>query len=223
MAEGSTGAVVESIAPAQGSTEHPVAQLARMHSEAVETARLANLLGRALHVAVALPVMSALTVVFAGITSEAATVAWAILIVVASVSVARAYIHAIHQPFERPVLKAFVRDLNACLLYAGCSWGAGAFLAIAHGAPSGVALLFASVPAVVIMALLRERRSVVLFLAPSAALTSLACVVRPFAAGATTAALVLVVCALVATAIMTAARYAERRRDADQPHGLLAL
>ena len=218
-----TSALLDTAAQDQSAAaEHPVAQLARMHAEAVETARLANLLGRALHVAVALPVMSALTVVFAGITSEAATIAWAILIVVASVSVARAYTHAIHRPFERPVLMAFVRDLKACLVYAGCSWGAGSFLAIAHGAPSGVALLFASLPAVVIIALLRERQSVLLFLAPSAALTSLACVVRPFGSGAVTAALVLVVCTVVATAIIAVARYAERQRDADLPRGLFA-
>jgi hypothetical protein len=209
-------------AEAVGKPERPIDQLARMHAEAIETARLANLLGRALYVAIALPVMAALAVLFAGGTGLPATVAWAILIVIASLSVARAYAHAIGQPFERPVLQAFAQDLNACLLYAGFSWGAGAFLAIAGGAPSGVALLFASVPAVVVMVLLRERQAVLLFLAPVAALTSFACVVRPFAAGALSAALVLIACAGVAAAIIAVSRHAARQRDASLPHGLFA-
>ncbi|HUO90801.1 MAG TPA: hypothetical protein VMU08_16625 [Rhizomicrobium sp.] len=217
--------VVQNASPAPdagAAAELPVAHLARMHAEAIETARLANLLGRALYVAIALPLMAVLTVVLAGGTGVPATVAWAILIAVASLAVARAYAHAIGQPFERAVLRAFAQDLNACLLYAGCSWGAGAFLAIAHGAPSGVALLFASVPAVVVMALLRERQSVLLFLAPVAALTSLACLVRPFASGALTAALVLVACAVVAAVIALVSRRAERQREAGLPHGLFA-
>src|SRR5262249_23727137 len=219
---GRTNVLVQDASPAQGATEHPVAQLARMHAEAVETAQLPNLLGRALHVAGAVAGVAGLTVVFAGIPGEAATVGWAILIGVASVSVARAYTHASYQPFERAVLKAFVRDLNACLLYAGCSWGTGAFLAIVHSAPSGVLLLFVSVPALVIMALLRERQSVLLFLAPVAALTSLACVIRPFGSGALTAALVLVACAVVATAIILVSRYLEKQREAELPQGLFA-
>jgi hypothetical protein len=203
-------------------SEHPISQLARMHAEAVETARLANLLGRALYVAIALPVMAALAVALGGSTGLPSTVAWAILIVIASLSVARAYALAIGQPFERPVLQAFAQDLNACLLYAGFSWGAGAFLAIAGGAPSGTALLFAGVPAVVVMVLLRERQAVLLFLAPVAALTSLACVLRPFAGGTLTAALVLVACTIVATAIIVISRRAAKQREAGLPHGLFA-
>ncbi|HEY0300342.1 MAG TPA: hypothetical protein VGC36_03370, partial [Rhizomicrobium sp.] len=186
---------------ADGTPLDAVAKLAQMHAEAVETARLANLLGRALPVAIALPVLAAVAVLFAGGASVPATIAWAILVAVASLSIAQAYGNAIRQPFERSVLHAFAQDLCACLLYAGFAWGAGAFLGLATGAPVGVALLFASVPTLVIALLLRERQAALLFLAPVAALTAFACVLRPFAGGTLAAALVLIACAVVATAI----------------------
>ncbi len=130
-----------------------------MHHEASETARLANLLGRALQAAIALPVMTVLAVSLAGGAGAAPTTAWAILITVASLSVARTYAHAIGQPFERAVLKAFALDLQACCLYAGFAWGAGAFLALPGSATAMDALLFAGVPAAALAALLRDPRS----------------------------------------------------------------
>src|SRR6266481_3787529 len=125
------------VASAETAVAPAVARLAQMHAEAVETARLANLLGRAPHAAIALPVMAVLAVMAGGGAGVPSTIAWAILIVVASLAIARAYGHAIHQPFERAALHAFARDLSACLLYAGFAWGAGAFLAIANGASGG--------------------------------------------------------------------------------------
>ncbi len=199
-----------------------VAQLAQMHAEAVETARLANLLGRALHVAIALPVLAGLAVLLGGGAGLASTIAWGILIAVSSLAVARAYGHAIRQPFERATLHAFALDISACLLYAGFAWGAGAFLALSSAAPGGMALLFCSVPAVALALLLRERQAVLLFIAPVAALTAFACVLRPFAHGALDAALVLLACAAVAGGMLAYARLAARRREADLPHALLA-
>ena len=199
-----------------------VAKLAQMHAEAVETARLANLLGRALHAAIALPVLAVLAVLLAGGAGTPSTIAWAILIAVATLSIARAYGTAIRQPFERASLHSFAQDLSACLLYAGFAWGAGAFLGLGAGATSGVALLFAGVPAVAIAVLLRERQAVLLFLAPVAALTAFACVLRPFAGGTLDAALVLIASAIVASAIVAASRRSERRAQADLPHGLIA-
>lgn len=199
-----------------------VAKLAQMHAEAVETARLANLLGRSLSVAIALPILAALAMALGGAASLAATVSWGILVAVASLSVLRAHGNAIHQPFERAALHAFAQDLSACLLYAGFAWGAGAFLVLASMAPAGAALLFAAVPAAAIAMLLRERAAVLLFVAPVAALTSFACVLRPFAGGALGAGLVLIGCAVVAGAMIAASRHAARRREADGPHGLFA-
>jgi hypothetical protein len=199
-----------------------VAQLAQMHAEAVETARLANLLGRALGAAIAVPVMAVLAVLLGGGASLPPLIAWGILIAVSSLAIARAYGHAIRQPFERATLHAFAQDLSACLLYAGFAWGAGAFLALTSAASGGMALLFCGVPAIAIALLLRERQAVLLFIAPVAALTAFACVLRPFAGGALDAALVLLVCTAVAGGMLAYARHAARRREADLPHGLFA-
>ncbi|HXC56556.1 MAG TPA: hypothetical protein VNU97_14755 [Rhizomicrobium sp.] len=199
-----------------------IARLAQMHGEAVETARLANLLGRSLHAAIALPVLAVLTVLIGGGAGLPSTISWAIMVAVATFAVLRVYGHGIRQPFERSALHAFAQDLNACLLYAGFAWGAGAFLALADGASGGTALLFCGVPAVAVAVLLRERQAVLLFLAPVAALTSLACVVRPLGGGALAAALVLIACAIVAAAVIAAARHGAARREADLPHALFA-
>ncbi|HEX4301178.1 MAG TPA: hypothetical protein VHZ78_00185 [Rhizomicrobium sp.] len=198
-----------------------VAHLAQMHAEAVETARLANLVGRALHAAIALPVLAALAVMLGGGAGLASTVAWGILVGVATLAILRAYGHAIRQPFERAPLHAFAQDISACLLYAGFAWGAGAFLALST-ASSGAALLFAAVPAIAIAVLLREKQAALLFLAPVAALTAFACVLRPFAGGALAASLVLIACAIVASATVAASRYAAKRHAAELPHGLFA-
>lgn len=203
-----------------GASFDALAKLTQMHAEAVETARLANLLGRAVDAAIVLPVMTVLAIVLAGGAGVPSTIAWAILIAVSSLAIARAYGHAIRQPFERAALHAFAQDLSACLLYAGFAWGAGAFLGLAAGAPAGVALLFAGVPAIVLALLLRERQAVLLFLAPVAALTAFACVLRPFADGALASALVLIACAVVAGGVIAAARRSERESAAALPHGL---
>ena len=213
---------IEMPAPAPGTGQTPLAALARMHHEAVETAQLANLLGRSLPAAIGLPVLAALTVFLAGGTGAPRTTAWAILIAAASLAVARAYAMAINQPFERAVLRAFAQDLNACLLYAGFAWGAGAFLGLGSGASVSAILLFAAVPTAGIAILLRDRMPVLLFLAPVAALTAFACVLRPFAHGALTAGLVLVACAAVAGAAIAVARHVAARREAGLPDGLAA-
>jgi len=120
------------------------------------------------------------------------------------------------------VLRAFVQDLNACMLYAGFAWGAGAFLALGSGDSVAAVLLFAAVPTAGIAILLRDRMPVLLFLAPVAALTSFACVLRPFAHGALMAGLVLLVCAVVAGVAVTVSRHVAARREADLPQGLTA-
>jgi hypothetical protein len=199
-----------------------VAQLAQMHAEAVETARLANLLGRAVGAAIALPVMAVAAVLLGGGAGLPSTIAWGILIAVSSLAIARAYGHAIGQPFERATLHAFAQDLSACLLYAGFAWGAGAFLALTSAASGGMALLFCAVPAAAIALLLRERQAVLLFIAPVAALTAFACVLRPFAHGALDAGLVLLAGAVVAGIMVAVSRFAASRRDGGLPHGLFA-
>ena len=209
-----TGAMADaSFAP-----RHRLARLAAMHAEAVETARLANLLSRSPHVAIALPLLAALTLVLSA-GSLASGAAWGFLVGVGTVAVLHRYARAVEQPFERAVLKAFAADLDACLLYAGFAWGAGAFLALPASAPGGAALAFALVPAIATAALLRESRPALFFLAPVAALTSLACAFRPFVDGAVSAVLVPIACGVLAVALHHIARRSERQTEAPLPLG----
>jgi hypothetical protein len=186
-----------------------IARLAILHAEAEETARLANLLGRSFYVALILPIAAGVTIAFSTSAGAPRCVAWALLMVAASLAIARAYATTIGQPFERVVLQAFSQDFNAVLLYAGFAWGAGAFLVVSSASPIGTAVLFASAPTLAVALVLRERNAVLLFLAPVVTLTAFACVLRPFTGGALQAALVLICCALVGGALFIA----DRRRS----------
>jgi hypothetical protein len=118
------------------------------------------------------------------------------------------------------VLRAFEQDLMAVLIYAGCAWGAGAFLVLTNTAPLGAALVFAAGPAAGLGLLLRDRNAILLFLAPIALLTSLACVARHFTDGAMNAVSVIVASALFAAALIIADRYRAGMRTED---GVLRL
>ena len=194
-----------------------IARLAILHAEAEETARLANLLGRSFYVALILPVAAGITISFSTAAGAPRCIAWALLMVAASFSIARAYATTIGQPFERVVLQAFARDLNVVLLYAGLAWGAGAFLVVASASPIGTAVLFASAPTLAVALILRERNAVLLFLAPIVTLTAFACVLRPFTGGALQAALVLICCAIVGGALFIADRRRNQIRAAALP------
>jgi hypothetical protein len=195
-----------------------LSRLAVLHAEAVETARLANLLGRSLYAIIALPALGVLTLAL-GNAALPESIAWAILMGFACLALARAYAGAIHRPFERAALHGFAQDLSAGLLYAGFAWGAGAFLALTSDTTGVVALAFAGVPSLILVALLRERQAVLLFVAPVAGLTALACVLRPFAGGTAVAGIVLVACAILALALHAMARGADKRM---LPTGLVA-
>jgi len=186
-----------------------IVKLALLHAEAEETARLANLLGRSLHAAIALPVLAFLTLGFTdGISLTRATV-WFAFVAVGSLAILRCYTHAIGQPFQRPALKAFAKELSPILLYAGFAWGAGAFLALPAGTNMFAATLFVAGPAIALVALLRERDAAYLFLAPSALLSAFASVLTPFAGGALTAGMIIVACGALAAAMV----YSQRGRD----------
>lgn len=178
---------------------HPVARLAELHHEAEETARLANLLGRSIHVAVALPVLAVATLA-AGQVGLAESAAWLAFILAGSAAIAVCWRRTMAQPFERAALKSFSQDLSAILVFAGFAWGAGAFLALPAGANIGLVVLFAAGAGTAVALLLRERECAYLFLAPVAALASFACVLRPLGEGALDAAFVLIACASVAAA-----------------------
>jgi len=200
------------IAQAAIDPRHPVARLAELHAEAEETARLANLLGRSIHLAIALPALAAATLA-AGRIGWPETVAWSLFTIGAAIAVVIAYRRAIGQPFERTVLKTFSQDLSAILVFAGFAWGAGAFLALPADANIALVVLFAAVPGTAVAVLLRERESVFLFLAPVAALASFACVLRPLAGGALDAAFVLIACIAVAASAVFADARKERANE----------
>ena len=193
---------------------NPVALLASLHREAEETARLANLLGRSIHVAIALPVLAAAVLALGGI-GLAESAAWMVFVLAASTAIAVCYRRTIAAPFERAALKSFSRDLSAILAFGGFAWGAGAFLALPASTGIAAAVLFAAGAGTAVALLLRERESAFLFLAPVAALASFACVLRPLDAGALGAAAILIACAAVAAGAMAAgSRRAEERGSA---------
>ncbi|MDE1937550.1 MAG: hypothetical protein KGI68_00895 [Alphaproteobacteria bacterium] len=175
-----------------------ITKLAHLRAEAEETARLANLLGRSLYVAIVLPVLGVLTVGLAEGMNLSSQLVWGGFVALSSIAMLRSYTHTIGQPFEREALKSFAKDLSAILLYTGFAWGAGAFLALPAATGMTGAILFAIAPAIVIALLLREREAVFLFLAPVAMLAPFASVLRPFADGTLDAGLILVACAAVA-------------------------
>jgi hypothetical protein len=187
----------------------PLAKLALLHAEAEETARLANLAGRSLYIALILPVLCIFAIGVAAGASLASQLVWGVFIAFATIAVLRAYQQAMAQPFERTVLKSFAKDMSAILLYAGFAWGAGAFLGLAAGTGMAASIVFVAVPSIAVAILLREREAVFLFLAPASMVTAFACVLRPFADGALDAGLVLIAGSAIAavTAVM------DRRRQ----------
>jgi len=185
-------------------TLNPVAKLAILHDEAQDTARLANLLGRSIYVSVAFAVMAIAAFALGG-TGLLEGLTWAVFVLVAVVAIALAYRRTIRQPFERAALKSFSQDLNAILVFAGFAWGAGAFLALPATAGMGAIVVFSAGAGAVIVLLLREQECAFLFLAPTAALASFACVLRPMSGGALDASLVLIASSVVAGAVAWAA------------------
>lgn len=198
---------------------HPVTRLALLHAEAQETARLANLLGRSLHAASALVLMGIAALAFGG-AGLAESVTWAIFVIAAAGAIVAAYRRTIGQPFEPAALKSFSQDLRAILVFAGFAWGAGAFLALSAGTTMGAVVLFSAGVCAILALLLRDQQSVFLFLAPVAALSSFACVLRPMSGGALDAAAVLIACGLVAAAAAGAARAIARDTEMPELAGL---
>lgn len=197
MAALQTATRVESFQSEARETLNPVAKLAILHGEAQDTARLANLLGRSIYAASAFAVMAMGAFALGG-TGLLEGLTWAVFVSVAVVALALAYRRTMRQPFERAALKSFSRDLNAILVFAGFAWGAGAFLILPATAGMGAVVAFSAGAGAVIALLLREQECAFLFLAPTAALASFACVLRPMTGGALDASLVLIASSVVA-------------------------
>jgi len=190
----------------------PIARLAELHAEARDTARLANLLGRSVHAAVALIAMGIAAMAITGaVSTESLT--WSGFILMGAAAIARAWHRTIQQPFERAALKSFSHDLDAIMAFAGTAWGAGAFLLLPSDASLVTVVLFAAGSSAVVATLLREYGPALHFLAPTAALGSFACVLRPLPASALGAALILMACGAVAAAAILAARWNARAQN----------
>jgi hypothetical protein len=186
--------------PAPERREDPrirLAQLGRLHDEAAETAILANLLGRAPQVLVALAAASLAVAALSYNSMPVAEIAvWLALTAAGLAALWRAYARAIAAPFELAALKAFAGDLSAVLFYAGFAWGAGAFLALPALGDVTSVVLFAAVPCALVAALLRSPQQSLLFVAPVAGLVALAAFLRPLG-GLEAMVLTLAACAAI--------------------------
>ena len=178
-----------------------IARLAALHREAEQTARLANLLGRAPYAAAVLAVASAFAAGLALPAAQGAAIAtWLVLVFIAVGAIARAYRQTILAPFDAAPLTAFAQDLSAILTYAGFAWGAGAFLILPATADPLAALVFAVVPPALAAGLVRHWTTTVPFLAAAAGLSAFAMVLRPLPDGALGAAVTLIAATAVAGA-----------------------
>lgn len=196
-----------------------LAKLKLLHAEAEETARLANLLGRSLYAGITLPVLAILTVGLSVEMRPAPQLVWCLFVAAVSGAMLIAYRHAMRRPFERTALKDFTKDLSAILLFAGFAWGSGAFLALPLATASLPAILFVALPAIAIAYLLRDREALLLFLAPSAVLTVVASLLKPFAGGIGVAVTILA----VSVAIGAVAVFYDRLRGAQSKPAMLSL
>lgn len=174
-----------------------LAKLKLLHNEAEETARLANLLGRSLYAGIALPVLAILTIGLSVEMRPDSQLVWCLFVSAVAGSMLLAYRHAMRSPFERAALKDYAKDLSAILLFAGFAWGSGAFLALPADTAWVPAIMFVAAPSIIIAYLLRDREALMLFLAPSAALTVIASLLKPFAGGVLLAGTIALVCAAI--------------------------
>ena len=158
-----------------------LARLAALHDEAAETAHLANLLGRTPWIGFLLGA-AALVAVFAADQwlFSLPVVAWLGMIATAIGLIAIFYGRASRAPFDRETLKAFARNISACLLFAGAVWGAGVSLVLPLTVGFQTITLFVSGAAVVVAAILRARDVSLCFLVPAAAMGAFCALLRNF-------------------------------------------
>jgi hypothetical protein len=155
--------------------EETLARLASVHREAVETARLSNLLGRTPYVAALLFIGAAgVSALLYGTVPTAPLGVWGVFMLAASLALFRLYRQTLRSAFELLPLRAFVLDLHAILLYAGFAWGAGAFLALPQTASAAEIILFAGGASAIVAGVFRARAAALYFLAPAAGLPVIA-------------------------------------------------
>jgi hypothetical protein len=181
-------------------------RLAALHAEAAETARLANLLGRAGYVAAAIAAFALAGAAVLATLTDAATLTWMLLCFAGAAVLGIATLRTLRAPFERLALLSFREDMKAVLLYAGFAWGAGGWLMLPYDASAAAVIAFAALPVGAIAALVKDRDCAFLFGAPITALVAFASVLRPFSDAALDAAFVLIACGAVGAAAVAAER-----------------
>ena len=187
-------------------------KLSRLHDEAVETAELANLLGRASFVAwLLIAGMAVIALTSTGVVTLEPLVLWCLFTAAAAVAVLRLHQRTIVAPFELMPLRAFAADFDAVLLYAGVAWGAGAFLALPAAADPLMLVFFAAGTAAGVSAILRARESLY-FLAPAIILPVLAAIFRPLPEAGVAAAFALLAGLAIACAVWLSGRWAARKQ-----------
>ena len=190
---------------------HALHRLSRLHEEAVETAQLANLLGRAPFVGwVLIAGLGVVALTSAGAVPLSPLVLWCLFTAASALVILRLYQRTSAVAFELMPLRAFAADLDAALLFAGFAWGAGAFLALPDGASALTLMLFAAGTAAGVGALLRARPSLY-FLVPAVILPAMAAFLRPLPDAPLAATLVLLLGALVAGGTLLSGWWQARR------------
>ena len=178
-----------------GSATPPYEQLRRVHTEAAETAELANLPALACYAAALVSGATLLAILLARPELYHA-VSFALLVSL-GVAVLLWRSAQVRSHFLHPDLGAFAGDVGAIMLYFGFVWGAGAFLVLPLNCVAGSTVLYAaSLPLLAAMTL-RRRDATFLCTVPIAGLTTAAAYLRPLGLPSLTAIMALLVCGIV--------------------------
>lgn len=180
-----------------GATFVNLAQLTALHDEAFETARLANLLGRAPYAAAALTLCAGPVVAHGG-TSTAKLLIWIILMFGAVGAIAVSYGQAIGAPFERGTLRIFARHQRAIMLYAGFAWGVGAIIAVPADGGFATMLIYTAGMCALLTIIFRAWDVAACFAIPAGLLSAAAVISHPSKGGLVSAASMVAACAAMA-------------------------
>lgn len=193
-----------------------LARLAALHDETVETAHLANLLGRTPWLAATLALGAVATYGWVtGFGFEPAPAVWAVFVTGAAIALVMFYRLAVRSPFDLTVLRLFRGDAAAGLLYAGCAWGAGVFF-LGPEYNLLTVMVFSVGMSALVEAVLRADPAARYFTVPAVMVPALYLAIMPFELGP--AALL-----VVAGAALIAAAEAARRIAHPRPPALLPI
>lgn len=169
---------------------------------------LMQLIGRTAWFAGALLIGAGTACVLGEADFGVATIVWLVLIAVAAVFLIGASVRGNRAPAHQAIINAYTRGSGATLVYAGATWGAGAFLA---GFQDNllVLLVFSTSAILVAVALLRDRTPVLCFSLPSLA----ACTAAALGLGIMEALLVAAAGACILAASEIATRLSDHPRD----------